>query len=436
MRFTKLFLLSLVFSSVALMGQTDKRIMRLDSLVEILSNENQVIGSFSIYHNGEVFYEGSFAQSSPAQDEGSKLYRIGSISKTFTATMVMKAVEEGELSLENKLSEWFPQVANADKITIKMMLGHRSGIHNFTDDDSYLQIMEKEQSREAMLTRIASLESDFSPDSDFSYSNTNYVLLSYILEDIYKQPIANLLQEKIANPLKLKSTYFYTAGAKKKGEQESFYWTGEWTKASNTHPSVPLGAGGIVSSTGELCQFMRALQEGKILEKNSVAQMKNGQAPGLGLFFYPFYSHSAYGHNGGIDGFVSHASYMAADDLAIAVCLNGARYPLNQLLIDLLSIYFEQEDYQLPSFEIVEVAVDDLKQYTGNYKSDHFPLDIKFFVEDGILKGQATGQPSFPMEARGNHVFEFKAATIKVTFDPETGTMVFEQGGQKLPFKR
>ncbi|WP_421753841.1 serine hydrolase domain-containing protein [Croceimicrobium sp.] len=408
----------------------------MDSLVQILNQENQLIGSFSLYHKGKVYYEASFGQASPTKDEGAKLYRIGSISKTFTATMVMKAIEEGELSLDRKLSEWFPKIPNADQISIKMMLGHRSGIHNFTDDDSYLQIMEKEQSREAMLSRFASMEPDFTPDSDFSYSNTNYVLLSYILEDIYQQPIANLLIEKIADPLKLKNTYFYSADARKKGEQESFYWTGEWTKASNTHPSVPLGAGGIVSSTGELCQFMRALQSGKILDKSSVGQMKNGKEPGLALFYYPFYSHSAYGHNGGIDGFVSHASYMAADDLAVAVCLNGSQYPLNQLLIDILSIYFEQEGYQLPSFEKVEVAVDDLQQYSGTYKSDHFPLDIKFFVEEGVLKGQATGQPSFPMEARGNHVFEFKAATIKVTFDPENGTMVFEQAGQKLPFKR
>lgn len=422
--------LLLSFSSF-LQAQNSAQLAKLDSLKSILGSENQILGSYCIRHQGKLWAMGTIGS-----DTEGPLYRIGSISKTFTSVLVLQAAEKELLSLEDPISKWFPELKNAEQITVRMLLNHRSGIHNFTDDASYAAIMYSEQSREAMLQRIALLDPDFAPDTDFNYSNTNYVLASYILEDIYEKPIAEILAKKIVKKLKLANTYFFEVEKRSESEVDSYFWTGEWTKMGRTHPSIPLGAGAIVSNPMELCQFMEAIHHEKLIEAESLNAMKSEANYGLGLMRFPFYDHLAYGHNGGIDGFQSHASYFPEDELSVAVCLNGAQYPLNDLLIDLLSIYFEREDYQLPEFSKISLEEAQLQVYIGTYKSANFPLDIEVFVKEGELFGQASGQGAFPLTATGENQFEFKAGGIKMLFNPDANYCDFEQRGMKIRFTR
>lgn len=428
-------LLVLLGFNFSVFGQDYDPRPRLDSLFEILSSENQIYGSVYILKEGKPFYQRSI-QAGAENTGAGPLYRIGSISKTFTTVMVMKAMEAGKIKLEDPLSKWFPEIPSSKEITIEMMLAHRSGLHNFTNDAAFTAIMETEQSRESMLQRFAQMDLDFTPGAKMAYSNTNFVLLSYILEDLYKKPIAELLEDKITEPLKLEDTYFFEVEPRSEREIPSYYWTGEWVNAHNSHPSVPMGAGAIVSSPKELTEFMYALHHGELIKASSLEIMKSPEGTGLGLFRYPFYEREAFGHNGGIDGFVSHASYMPSEDLSVAICLNGTQYPMNDLLIDILSIYFNRADYTLPSFETIDIDKAQMLRYTGTYKSANFPLDIEVFLEDETLKARATGQDAFPLTALGEHVFEFKAAAIRMTFNPETGSMAFEQSGMKIPFQR
>lgn len=424
-------LVLLLFFSSLLNAQNSTQLAKLDSLESILESENQILGSYCIMHQGKVWASGTIGP-----EPGNFLYRIGSISKTFTSIMVLQAVEAELLQLDDPISNWFPKLPNADQISVRMLLNHRSGIHNFTNDASYAAIMYTEQSREAMLQRIALLEPDFAPNTDFNYSNTNYVLASYILEDLYEKPLAEILAKNISKELKLKNTYFFEVEKKSESEVDSYYWTGEWTKMGRTHPSIPLGAGAVVSNPEALCRFMTAIHTEKLIGPELLSEMKSDANYGLGLMRFPFYDHLAYGHNGGIDGFQSHASYFPEDELSIALCVNGAQYPLNELLIDLLSIYFEREDYRLPEFTKVSVDEALLQRYIGTYKSGNFPLDIEVFVKDGELFGQASGQGPFPLSATEEHHFEFKAGGIKMVFNPDENYFDFEQDGMKLRFNR
>ncbi len=429
-----LFLLLLLTSTSLFAQQKDNRLLMLDSLNQVLTQNEQLRGAYAIYVKGELFASGNLGDQEVDSEKG--LYRIGSISKTYTAVMILMAKEGGLLNLEDKLSQWFPEIPNADEISIKMMLNHRSGIHNFTNDASYAQIMYKEQDRKSMIERFATLDPDFSPDSDFNYSNTNYVLLSYILEDVYDKPIAEILEEKIQSKTKIKPTYFFENEKRSDLEQDSYYWTGEWQTADRTHPSLPSGAGAIASAPRQLCEFMRGIHQGVWINEESVNVMLDEKAYGLGIMPFPYFEKRAYGHNGGIDGFLSHASYFPKEEVAIAVCLNGTQYPLNDLLVDLLSIYFEREDYKLPTFETISLEEAVLEQYIGTYKSSNFPLDIKVFIENGALKAQATGQGAFPLNSSGEHKFEFKRAGIKVEFQPSENLMLFNQAGMKVRFER
>ncbi len=403
-----------------------------DDLIKVLKDHDQVKGAVCIRKGDSILYQNYFDTKSSNQVYR---YRIGSISKTFTSTLVFMAVEEGKLSLDDSLNQWYP-FSSFKGIQIKHLLEHRSGLHNFTNDPNYSQIMEKAQTEADMLKRFAQMERDFKADEKQEYSNTNFVLLSYILEKVYQQAYSQILATKIVGPLKLENTYYPEENPRDSLELSSFTYLGSWTKASNTHPSIPLGAGGIVSNPADLCIFFQALLEGKLVSKASLKEMKVESGLGKGLMTFPFYEKRAYGHNGGIDGFMAHASYFPAEKMSISVCLNGSQYPLNDLLIDLLSISFDKEGYQLPEFKSIQLGEAELNQYVGNYKSANFPLDIKVFVEGEQLKAQATNQAAFPLNAVGKHQFEFKAAGIKMTFDPEANTMAFEQYNLKVPFKR
>src|SRR5689334_5990981 len=159
---------------------------KLDSLMDILAEKNKAMGSLTISKNGTVVYSRAIGYSFisaneklPATDQTK--YRVGSITKMFTTTMIFQLIEGGKLSLATTLDKYFPQLPNASKITISNLLNHRSGLHNFTDDPEYKTWETHPKTHDDMLAIIAKGGVDFQPNEKFSYSNSNYVVLGYII---------------------------------------------------------------------------------------------------------------------------------------------------------------------------------------------------------------------------------------------------------------
>ncbi|MEX2512482.1 MAG: hypothetical protein WD398_06220 [Cyclobacteriaceae bacterium] len=137
---------------------------------------------------------------------------------------------------------------------------------------------------------------------------------------------------------------------------------------------------------------------------------------GMGLVRIPFYDKSALGHNGGIDGFLSSAAYFPEEEVSIAYTTNGVILPMNDIMIGALSIYFNKP-YTLPEFrESLQLSSEELDVYLGTYSSPEFPLKITISKKGNTLIGQATGQPSFPLEAYDAHVFKFVQAGLTLEF--------------------
>ncbi|WP_374329249.1 serine hydrolase domain-containing protein, partial [Soonwooa sp.] len=183
---------------------------KLNQYFENLEKNNKFMGSVALSKNGKLIYTKTkgFADIATKQkaNENTK-YRIGSISKTFTTVLVLKAIEKKKLSLNDKLSKFYPNIINAEKITIQMLLNHRSGIFNFTDGNSYYEWNTQAKTEKELLEIIAKNGSDFEPDTKTSYSNSNFVLLSFILQKVFKKNYSALLKEYITTPLNLKNTY-------------------------------------------------------------------------------------------------------------------------------------------------------------------------------------------------------------------------------------
>ncbi len=423
----------LAFICVSIVGAQEFDVQKMDSLFEAVEENNKGMGSFAIHKNGKPVYTKGIGYADVSKDikaDARTKYRIGSISKTFTAAMILQMVEEGKLSPDTKLSEFYPTLPNAEKISIEDMLRHQSGLFNFTNEDAYLDYMEEPKSKEELLAIFKAHKPSFQPGEKNEYSNTNYVLLSFILQDVENDSYAGVLKKRIIEPLGLNDTYYGGKINSNNSEAYSYQKKKDWKPATETDMSIPMGAGAIVSTPSDLNSFYTALFEGKVLQQETFEQMKtfkNGY--GMGLFNFPFNDKTLYGHTGGIDGFNSMSSYYPEENLAVTYISNGTDFSPNEIVIGAMSIYWGL-DFTLPSFEpSMEVPEEKLQEYTGTYGNETFPLKLEIFVEDGTLMGQGTGQPSFPLEAYDENKFQFTRAGLKLEFEPEADKMILMQGG-------
>ena len=428
-----------LFSPVFLWSQSFNT-QKLDSLLDRIDAAKKAMFSLAIHQDGKPIYTRAVGFADVESEEKANpktMYRIGSISKTFTSTIILKLIEEGKLSLDTKLSTFYPELPNAEEITIKYLLNHHSGLFNFTNEENYTSWMQTAKSKEELLKIIKTNGTVFEPNEKGEYSNTNYVVLTWIAEDVSKKSFSSLLQQYIVTPLQLERTRYQGKINPENNEAYSYKRGRSWIKDTETDMSIPLGAGAIVSTPSDLNKFFTALFEGKILTPSSLEKMKTIEDRyGLGLFQFPFYDKTSFGHTGGIDGFSSMSAFFEEENLAISITANGSTISMNDILLGALKIYFNK-DYMLPTYKkSIEVDPSTLKKYVGIYGSDNFPLDIKIFVEDEVLKAQATGQASFPLEAIDENSFIYDPVAVKMVFIPEENKMIFTQRGQSIELNR
>ena len=436
----KFLLTTLLFLSVTPIGfsQTfDKT--KLDTYFQVLEKNNKFMGSVALSKNGELIYTKSIGYADLEHKikatEKTK-YRIGSITKSFTSVLIFKAIEKKKLDLNETIDTWFPTITNSNKITIKHLLTHRSGIHNFTNNANYLQWNTQSKTEKEMIEIIQKGGSDFKPNSRAMYSNSNFVLLTFILEKTFNMSYSELVQTQIIKPLHLANTFVFGKINPKNNEANSYHYFGSWKKEAETDFSVPLGAGAITSTPTDLIKFANALFEGQLLTPESLKIMKTiKEGYGSGLFQVPFYSTIGYGHTGGIDGFRSVYSYFEDDKISYALTSNGTNMNNNDISIAVLSAVFNKS-YQIPVYTNYTLTSEDLDKYLGVYASKQIPLKITVTKNKNTLIIQATGQQAFVVEAKEKDKFSLDQVGAKFEFNPTEKTMILFQRGGKFKFKK
>ena len=434
-------LLLLVLSGYLLKAQENHRTETLDSLFDIVNSKEKGMGSISIFSNGKEFYQRSIGYSDVEKNfeaNATTKYRIGSITKTFTAVVIMQLVEEDKLKMDSYLSDFFPDVPNSEKITLEHLLRHESGIFNVTDDKDFTTWMKKPQTREAMLKRIIKNGTLFEPGDETRYSNSNYLLLSYIAEIVEKKDYAAIVEQRIIDKLHLKNTFYGGKINAEDNQARSYVKTeGNWKVTPETDMSVPMGAGGLVSTPEDLNIFYYNLFEGDLMSKASLEAMKTtNDGTGLGLMKLTFNGFEVYGHGGGIDGFSSIAVHFPEEKITASYIANASDYPLNSIFIEAMKITLSLP-YQIPDFA-PPTALDPqvLDQYKGTYGSAEFPIDVAIFHKEGILYAQGTDQPPVPLDVAGENIFKADQIMLKLTFIPKKEKMMLEQGGKVNELKR
>lgn len=434
------FLLAICCCTIAIAQNINRA--KLDSLFTTLSENKKAMGSIAISKNKKLQYTRAIGYT--AMSDGKWMfatpetkYRIGSITKMFTAVIILQLIEEHKLELTTTVDKLFTGIPNGKKITIGYLLGHRSGLHNFTNDSSYTKWMEKPKTKMEMLRIIANGgKFDSYPGIKAHYSNSNYVLLGFIIEQVCKKPYSTVLNERIISKLKLKNTYYGGPISPEKNESRSYDYINDWQVTPETDMSIPGGAGAIVSTPSDLTQFIESLFTGKLVNEKSLLHMTTiVDGYGMGMFQFPFGNRKAYGHTGGIDGFHSMLAYFPDDSVAIAYCSNGEVYGLNDIILGSLNIFYGI-DYNIPVFKSISLKSEELDRYTGIYSSSQIPLKITITKVKNALVAQATGQPTFPLTATDTDKFSFEQAGVIIEFDVSKQQMTLMQGGGKYTFTK
>lgn len=391
---------------------------RLDSFLNALSSRGLAMGSLAISKEGDVTYQKSMGFSFLDADKKMAAgidtrYRIGSATKMFTAVMVFQLIEEGKLRLDQRLKEFFPDLPNAGTITIGQLLQHRSGLHDYTRETNFPAWMDIPKSQEELINIIREKGSDFEPGTKADYSNSNYLLLGYIIEGISKMTYAEALAKKITNRLELKNT-FYGHPVSKTGKESASYkyanstWTREKETALNNHG----GAGSIVSTPTDMVKFMDALFSGKLVSEASLTTMETiVDGYGMGMFPNRYGDKPAFGHNGRVEEFYTALWYFPGEKLALAYCTNGINYPRTDIMTGVLKICFN-EPFQIP-FGNTDTSTAELDQYTGKYASEQILVNCtkegtELLIETKGKTFQAKKiAKDYFMNAESGYYFEF-----------------------------
>ncbi|MFD2595661.1 serine hydrolase domain-containing protein [Sphingobacterium griseoflavum] len=397
------------------------------------------MGTICIAQKGQAIYSTSLGYADVQEKKRATAtteYRIGSISKTFTSVLVLKAVEEGKLTLDQHIQSFFPELAEAEHITIRHLLQHKSGINNFTNRPDYLSWSGQSKNSDEILQIIASGGSDFMPGTKTAYSNSNFVLLTFILETTYGVPYRELLKRNITGKVGMQHTFVGSKIDTSKGEAKSYRRQAGWQLEQETDMSIPGGAGAIVSTAQDLVEFSEALFGGKLLTAKSLEIMKTlDNVFGLGIMRIPFYEKTGYGHGGNIDGFSSMLIHFDEGDVTYAAISNGSAINMNDVTVAALSAVYGKP-VQVPQYSDYKPSEEELGKYVGNYNSKDIPLEISITIADGVLMAQATGQSAFPLESTAVHQFKFDAAQIRIHFDPSKLSMKLLQGGKTYNYNK
>jgi D-alanyl-D-alanine carboxypeptidase len=388
-------------------------VARLDSLLSTLASHDRVMGSVAIRQGGRLLYTRTigFRDSTASgwiPSDGATRYRVGSVTKPFTAVMVYQLVDEGKLTLDTPLSRFFPRIPAADSIIVGNLLGHTSGIGDF------LPGMDPERplSRDSLLARIAAAPRQFTPGSRRRYSNSNYLLLGYVVESLTGSSYAEQLERRVAGPAGLERTRM--GGVIRPGENEArayFYGEGHWALQPDHAIENAGGAGGAASTAADLTRFLHVLFSGRLISPAGLHEMLNGfndgtrrSGKGMSPFSIPGSQKTGYSHDGSIGAFYAVMGHVPEDSLSVALTINGHNYPANRLFFHIWDILVGG-NAPLPAFDPVELPDSLAAQLEGVYTAAAYGLTITVRRDGAGLQAQTEGQEPFALQYVGARRF-------------------------------
>ena len=398
---------------------------RMEQIIQSYVADHKFMGAVLVARDGKTLLDKGYGSANlewQVPDTPTTKFRIGSITKQFTAASILLLEERGKLKTDDPVKKYMPDAPAAwDKITIFHLLTHTSGIPSFTGFSDFPKRQLEPMTPQQLVDWFRDKPLEFEPGAKWNYSNSGYVLLGYLIEKISGQSYADFVQQNIFTPLGMKDSG-YDSNSAIIEHRAAGYAPGKSgpQNAGYVNMTVPLSAGGLYSTTEDLLRWEQGLFGGKLLSPASLAKMttpfKQDYAFGLGVSTEN--GHKVIEHNGGIQGFNTALAYYPDDKLVIAVLGNLNGGAPDQIAASLGKVALG-EKVVLPS-ERKEIALppQSLQKYVGNYELA-FPGQTVPFVltfEDGKLLAQLGQQPKFPIFAESETLFFYKIVDAQVEF--------------------
>jgi CubicO group peptidase (beta-lactamase class C family) len=434
----------LVVASVSAHSQQSKPYTaRMDQIVSSYYEHKQFMGSVLVTRGDQVLFDKSYGYANlewntPFTEDAK--FRLGSLTKQFTAASILLLQERGKLKTTDLISRYLDDSPAAwNKITLRNLLTHSSGIPNFTDVPDYgskIALLPTTPDKEYLSFHDKPL--DFQPGVKFSYSNSNYLLLGMIIEKVSGMKYSNFLQQNLFGPLHMTNTgmdsnsgilhhrvYGYSAAG------------GVVVNADYADMTVPFAAGALYSTTRDLATWNSALYGGKLLKPESLTEMttafKSNYA--YGLMVRTVDGHQEIEHGGGIEGFNTFLSYDSADKLSVVVLSNLNSGAPGQIASQLAALAHGQTVVLPSERKAVTVSPTVLAQYVGTYAlAPAFSITIT--LAGGHLEAQGTNQPKITLSAESENEFFSTEPDAQIEFSKNGKGVVDHltlfQGGQKV----
>jgi len=386
-------------------GNTFAQFKQLDELVSAYAKANQFNGAVLVARGNNILYESAFGVKNASQqtnNDTNTLFRIYSVTKTFTSTVIFKLIEEKKLSLDDRLSKFYPSFPKGDSITITHLLKHTSGIYDYTDGNDM-----KDQSEATFIRFLSSKSLEFSPGKRWDYSNSGYWLLGYIIQKVTGITYEEAVKRYIFNPCKMNHSGFDFKTLQHKNKATGYeLFTGEIKKeAKDIDPPGPYAAGAIYSTVGDLHRYYKAQQAFRLISRQSLYEAWTPDSInkhyGFGWQIDSINGKKAISHGGGGPGFKSILFFIPQDSICV-VLLNNNEFSNLEVLTHSICNLLYGKPYTIP----IDIAVDShkLQRYVGHYVfAPPFLLDIT--VEEGKLVAQPAGQPKHVMLAEKENYF-------------------------------
>lgn len=419
---------------------------RMQQVIAADADKGEFMGAVLVARDGQVLLDRGYGSANlewRIPNDGDTKFRLGSITKQFTAAAILLLQERGKLSLDAPVKTYLPDAPAAwDKVTVRHLLSHTSGIPSFTSFDDYSKSRPLPATLDSLTARFRDKPLDFQPGEKWNYSNSGYILLTAIVEKASGQPYAAFVTDNIFKPLGMADSGYDSHAAVLLHRASGYSRSPKGTvNADYIDMTIPQGAGALYSTTHDLLKWTTGVAGGKLLKPESLQAMltpvKDGYA--LGVFVAKVDGATVINHGGGIEGFNTWLGYDPDRKLTVVVLGNlngGAPDRLGKSLMTLA----RGGSVVLPSErQGIAVPVAKLAEYEGTYElSPTFAVAMR--VEGGKLMTQATGQDAFELFAEKPDKFFLKVVDAQVSFTRDAAGKVtgltLHQNGRDMPAKR
>ena len=418
----------------------------MDEVVRASFEADEFTGAVLVARDGEVLLDRGYGFANrewSVPNDGDTKFRLGSVTKQFTAVAIMLLNERGLVDLDAPVKTYLPDAPDAwDGVTVRHLLTHTAGVPNFTDFDDYGASKTLPATIDSLIGRFRDRPLDFQPGEGWSYSNSGYILLTAIVEKASGKSYAEFVAETLFQPLGMADSGYDSHAAVLPRRASGYAPTARGiVNADYIDMSIPQGAGALYSTTRDLLKWEQGLFGGRLLTPASLALLttpvRNQYA--FGLAVTQAGGNTTIAHSGGIEGFNTHMAW-DPDRRMTVIVLGNLNGPGSDQVAGSLMALARGETVTLASErQAVAVAPEVLRSYEGVYElAPTFAITIS--VVDCKLMAQATGQDAFELHPESENRFFLTVVDAQITFTRDAAGavdgLILHQGGRDSPAPR